>query len=246
MARSANEVSDDVPVEPKRILRLLRVRRRRRARAVRHHTVCCPDSDCVGGHGVGHNGGLRCVNCGRCGRDCRHPPGGPPPDGAGRSVPTKEHGPKDVAEPQVPMTLWDAWPLAAPSVRAPAAEQEVAPPDEAGGTYCPRSAGAAMTAPRRARTHTIRLRCFVRMIHIASTSCFRLFGRALNSDTRASTSSSSMALAPCVSTRSAARSRVDAGACWSSMIFSTEETAAPAACCNRAVPCPNASRRAFR
>jgi hypothetical protein len=79
----------------------------------------------------------------------------------------------------VPMTLWDAWPLAAPSVRAPAAEQEVAPPDEAGGTYCPRSAGAAMTAPRRARTHTIRLRCFVRMIHIASTSCFRLFGRAL-------------------------------------------------------------------
>jgi len=59
-------------------------------------------------------------------------------------------------------------------------------------------------------------------------------------------SSISMALAPCVSTRSAAQSRVDAGVCWSTMIFSTEETAAFDACCNRAAPCPNAERRALR
>jgi hypothetical protein len=55
-----------------------------------------------------------------------------------------------------------------------------------------------------------------------------------------------MALAPCVSTSSAARSFLDAGACWSTMIFSTVETAAPEACCRRAVPYPNASLRAFR
>src|ERR1035441_1576560 len=67
-----------------------------------------------------------------------------------------------------------------------------------------------------------------------------------SSATRASMSSISMALAPCVSTRSAARSFVDGWVCWSTMTLSTVETAALADCCNRAVPCPNASRRAFR
>jgi hypothetical protein len=61
----------------------------------------------------------------------------------GISPATKEHGPKDVADPQVPMTWCAVWPVAAPSVRvgpeivqvnqlAPVAEQEVAP-DEGGG-----------------------------------------------------------------------------------------------------------------
>src|ERR1039457_6787628 len=67
-----------------------------------------------------------------------------------------------------------------------------------------------------------------------------------SSATRASMSSISMALAPCVSTRSAARSFVDGWVCWSTMTLSTVETAALADCCNRAVPCPNASRRPFR
>ena len=62
----------------------------------------------------------------------------------GRSPATSEHGPNDVAEPQVPMTLWEAWPVAAPSVRvvpeivqvnqfAPGLEQELAPGE--GGGY---------------------------------------------------------------------------------------------------------------
>lgn len=73
------------------------------------------------------------------------PPGGPPPDGAGRSAPTKEHGPKEVAEPQVPMTLCDVWPPAVPNVRvepeivqvsqlAPVAEQVLAPGEGGGKT----------------------------------------------------------------------------------------------------------------
>src|ERR1035438_7668365 len=92
------------------------------------------------------------------------PPGGPPPAGAGRvaadkvpctpvasgisgrSPATSEHGAKDVAEPQVPITWWEACPVEAPSVRvepeivqvsqfAPAAVHEVAP--GAGGGKTP-------------------------------------------------------------------------------------------------------------
>jgi hypothetical protein len=56
----------------------------------------------------------------------------------GRSAIPSEHGPNDVAEPHVPMTWWEACPVAAPSVRvepeivqvsqfAPEAVQDVAP-----------------------------------------------------------------------------------------------------------------------
>ena len=73
--------------------------------------------------------------------------------------------------------------------------------------------------------------------------CLARIPLAEDSATRASMSSISMAFAPCVNTRSAARSFVDAGVCWSNMILSTDETAAPDACCNRAVPCPNKRAR---
>ena len=36
----------------------------------------------------------------------------------GRSPATSEHGAKDVADPQVPMTSWEVWPVAAPMVSA--------------------------------------------------------------------------------------------------------------------------------
>jgi hypothetical protein len=59
----------------------------------------------------------------------------------GRSPATSAHGANDVADPQVPITRWEAWPVAAPTVRvepdsvqvnqfAPVAEQELAPPGD--------------------------------------------------------------------------------------------------------------------
>jgi hypothetical protein len=94
------------------------------------------------------------------------PPGGPPPAGAGRfaagSVPvtpvasgidgrspaTSAQGANDVAEPHVPITWCEVWPVAAPSVSvepeivqvsqlAPAAEQVLAPGEGGGKTLPP-------------------------------------------------------------------------------------------------------------
>ena len=56
-----------------------------------------------------------------------------------------------------------------------------------------------------------------------------------NSDTRASISSISIALAAWPTTDSAARRRLTTGASLSSMILRIVETAAPDACCKRAV-----------
>jgi hypothetical protein len=63
----------------------------------------------------------------------------------GRSAIPSEHGPNDVADPQVPITRWEVCPVAAPSVRvepeivqvsqlAPVAEQELAPGEGGGKT----------------------------------------------------------------------------------------------------------------
>lgn len=59
-------------------------------------------------------------------------------------------------------------------------------------------------------------------------------------------SSTSMAFTARSSTQSAARTRLAAGAPGSTMIFSSTVTAALAACCSRAIDCPNAARRAAR
>src|SRR5579863_9105685 len=64
--------------------------------------------------------------------------------------------------------------------------------------------------------------------------------------TRASMSSISIDLAACVSTLSAALTRVDAGVLRSTITFSNVETAALAACCKRATDCPKAAQRAWR
>lgn len=111
------------------------------------------------------------------------PPGGPPPDGARRfaagrvpvtpvaggidgiSPATSEHGPNDVAETHVPITLCEVCPVAAPSVRvepeivqvsqfAPVAEQELAPCTGGGKVNCARRSWAnqmARTAHKRKR-----------------------------------------------------------------------------------------------
>jgi hypothetical protein len=60
------------------------------------------------------------------------------------------------------------------------------------------------------------------------------FAATSSAATRTSTSSISIALAVCPITISAARSRVDAGALVSSMIFNNVDTAAPEACCCQA------------
>jgi len=73
----------------------------------------------------------------------------------------------------------------------------------------------------------------------------RFRGRS-NSDTRASMSSISMAFFARSSTLSAARTRVDAGALVSSMIFASTEAAAPDICWSRAMDCEKAARPAAR
>src|ERR1017187_6100012 len=74
----------------------------------------------------------------------------------GRSAIPSEQGANAVDEPQVPITWWGAWPVAAPSVRvgpeivqvsqfAPGLEQEVAP-GEGGGKACARPIWASQPA----------------------------------------------------------------------------------------------------
>jgi hypothetical protein len=63
---------------------------------------------------------------------------------------------------------------------------------------------------------------------------------------RASISSISIALAAWLKIESAARTRTDAGALASIMIFSSVVAAAEVPCWSRAMDCPNASRRACR
>jgi hypothetical protein len=76
----------------------------------------------------------------------------------GRSAIPSEQGANDVADPQVPTTWWEVWPVAAPSVRvgpeivqvsqfAPGLEQEVAPLG-GGGKDCARPSRANQTARR--------------------------------------------------------------------------------------------------
>src|ERR1039457_1551940 len=76
----------------------------------------------------------------------------------GRSAIPSEQGWNDVAEPHVPTTWWEAWPVATPSVRvepeivqvnqlAPGLEQEVAP-GEGGGKVCVRPTWANQPARR--------------------------------------------------------------------------------------------------
>lgn len=76
----------------------------------------------------------------------------------GRSAIPNEHGANAVDEPQVPMTWWEVWPVAAPSVNvepeivqvsqfAPGLEQEVAPLG-GGGKACAWPTWANQTARR--------------------------------------------------------------------------------------------------
>ena len=67
-----------------------------------------------------------------------------------------------------------------------------------------------------------------------------------NSDTRASISLISSALAARLTMISAARTRVEAGVFWSSITFMRIVAAAEDPCWSRAVVCPYAARRAAR
>jgi len=58
-----------------------------------------------------------------------------------------------------------------------------------------------------------------------------------SSDTRASISSSSIALAAWLNTLSAARTLVDGGVPGSTIVFNSVDTAAPVACCSLAIDC---------
>src|ERR1700687_1343048 len=82
--------------------------------------------------------------------------------------------------------------------------------------------------------------------HIHSASSFDFSAARSRSLILPSKSSTSVAFAAWSNTESAARNRVEAGAFWSTIIFSRVETAALEACCKRAIDCPNASRRAWR
>src|SRR5450432_2870289 len=75
---------------------------------------------------------------------------------------------------------------------------------------------------------------------------FDIWAARSRSVTRISTSSSSTAFIVWFMMHSAARTRVDAGVFWSSMILSKVVAAAVEPCCKRAMDCENAARRASR
>ena len=90
-------------------------------------------------------------------------PSGPPfsKTDDGRSAVPNVQGPNDVADPHVPMTWCEVWPVAVPSVRtapeiaqvsqlAPAAEHAVAPVD--GGGYTPNPCAFPWGASQQIRT----------------------------------------------------------------------------------------------
>jgi hypothetical protein len=96
--------------------------------------------------------------------------------------------------------------------------------------------GDSVSCGVRASSFRILLRRFD-MAVLSHRACFDASAARSKSDTRASISSSSIAFAAWSSTLSAARTRVDAGAFESIMIFSSVETAALDACCIRAMDC---------